>query len=438
MNKPLMLSIAVIATTQLAACGGGGGGGGGNGLPSNAIGEILVPTANVGTNFSFDLGLVTNHSAGRYYFTDRLNKAVDMVDIASGTLTRITGTGANAFTGCLPNPSCAGVNNGLSGPDGINDINYAGVNKIYAGDVNSVKVIDPVSLTITKTITGVGSPGSGNRADEGCLDAVHHQYWISSPEDVPPVATIINTDTDAIVAKITFTDLAANPSAGLEQCRYDAASDTWFVNNDGTTANPHGELDVVTGASVRAIAAGTTVNYTTLAGVKMFNESSPTSPCDPTGLALGPGNDIAVNCRPGPIGAPLVVKIFDRTNGNLIAAVAAGGGDQLEYDPTTNHYFSGSSRWNASGNVIDRTGGGACTAADPCTPVLGIIDATARTVVALIPTGNNAHSVAVDPVTGHVFVPHSSDNSPGGANVNGFRNQFGGPGPGGVSVFMAR
>lgn len=432
MNKHLMLSIALITTTQLVGCGGGGGNS--SSTPSFYFGEIAVPGITTGTNFSFDLGLVTNHGPGRYYLTDRNNNSVDVVDIASGQLiAQVKGTGANAFTGCLPAASCAGANNGLSGPDGINDINYAGVNKIYAGDVNSVKVIDPVSLSITKTITNVGTPGSGNRADEGCVDAVHHLYWISSPEEATPVATIINTDTDAIVAKITFTDLVGNPSAGLEQCRYDAASDTWFVNNDGTTANHDGELDVVTGASVRAIAAGATVNYTTLADVKMYNESTPASPCDPTGLALGPGNDIAVNCRPGAVGAPLVVKIFDRTNGNLVASVPAGGGDQLEYDATSNRYFSASSRWNSTGLTINA--GGTCSAAKPCNPVLGIIDATSRTVVALAPSGNNAHSVAVDPVTSHVFVPHSSDAAPAGASLAGFSN---GAGAGGVSIFIAR
>jgi hypothetical protein len=436
MNKHWMLGLAVTATALVAGCGSDSGSG--VPTPTNYLAEIAVPNTSPGTSFSFDLGLVTNHGSGRYYFTDRNNKAVDVVDIASGKLiAQVTGTGANAFTGCLPVASCAGANNGISGPDGINDIFYTGVNKIYVGDVNSVKVLDPTTLTITKTITNVGKPGSGNRADEGCFDAVHHLYWISSPEEDIPVATIINTDTDAIVAKITFTDLAGAPSAGLEQCRYDSAADLWFVNNDGTTANPDGELDVVTGASVRGIAAGATVNYTTLAGVKMYNESTPTSPCDPTGLALGPGNDIAVNCRPGTVGAPLVVKIFDRTNGNLVASVPAGGGDQLEYDPTTNRYFSASSRWNNTGKAINA--GGSCSAAAPCNPVLGIIDATSKAVITLAASGNNAHSVAVDPVSGHVFVPHSSAASPAGATLTPFFQDFYPvSAAGGVTVYSAR
>jgi len=38
-------------------------------------------------------------------------------------------------------------------------------------------------------------------------------------------------------------------------------------------------------------------------------------------------------------------------------------------------------------------------------PVLFVIDATSRQVVQTINTGNNAHSVAVDPVSNHIFVP---------------------------------
>ncbi|PYU11933.1 MAG: cytochrome C nitrite reductase, partial [Acidobacteria bacterium] len=38
-------------------------------------------------------------------------------------------------------------------------------------------------------------------------------------------------------------------------------------------------------------------------------------------------------------------------------------------------------------------------------PVLGVIDAVTNTWLQNVPSGANAHSVAADPMTNHVFVP---------------------------------
>lgn len=240
---------------------------------------------------------------------------------------------------------------------------------LFAGDMNSVKVIDPATKQVTKTIV---TGNEGVRSDEGCYDATHGIYMISTPEAATPYATFINAVTQAVVATVTFTDATGAPSAGLENCRYDAGTDTFFVNNDGTTANPHGELDALPGAAIRAIAAGATVNYTTLAGARMYAEGN----CDPTGLALGPGTDIAIGCREGTTDAPLLVQILNRNTGAVVASLNAGGGDQLEYDSASNRYYNASSRWTASGNASVN---GACSTASPCTPVLTIVDAAART-----------------------------------------------------------
>ena len=167
-------------------------------------------------------------------------------------------------------------------------------------------MIDQATKQIVKTIT-VGT--AGVRADESCYDAVHGLYMILTPEAPTPYASFINPVTQAVVATVTFTDSAAAPSAGLEQCRYDASTDTFYVNNDGTTVNPHGELDALPGAAIRALAAGATVNYTALPGVHAYSEGN----CDPTGLALGPGTDIAVGCREATTAAPLLVQILNRT-----------------------------------------------------------------------------------------------------------------------------
>ena len=102
---------------------------------------------------------------------------------------------------------------------------------------------------------------------------------------------------------------------------------------------------------------------------------------------------------------------MDRTNGTILKSINAGGGDEIEYDASTNRYYNAGSRWTASGKAGP---GGACSAASPCTPVLSIIDAGTRTLVTQLASGNNAHSVAVDGVTGKAFVPISSGSSPAG------------------------
>ena len=336
MNKTVVISLVVGAL--LGACGGGDDGPTG----PRYVQQIAVPGVGTGTNYSYDLGVV---SGGTYYYTDRNSKAVDVVDIATLKVTaQIVGIGANAFAGLKPS-------NANSGPDGLNVVGT----QLIAGDVDSVKIIDPTTKAVVKTIV-IGT--AGVRADEGCYDSVHGLYMISTPEAATPFATFINPVTQTIVATVTFTDAAGAPSAGLEQCRYDAGTDAFYVNNDGTTANPHGELDVLPGAAVRAIVAGATVNYTALAGVKTYSEGN----CDPTGLALGPGTDIAVGCREGTTAAPLLVQIMNRNTGAIVASVNAGGGDQLEYDSGSSRYYNAGSRWTESGNAAVN---GACSAPRP-------------------------------------------------------------------------
>jgi hypothetical protein len=266
-----------------------------------------------------------------------------------------------------------------------------------------VKIVDPATNTVVQSIT-VGNEGV--RADEGCVDPVHNLFMIATPEAATPYMTVINTQTQAVVSKITFTDPSGNPSAGLEACAYDPNTDAFYLNNDGTTANEHGELTALSGASVRGIANGATVNYTALAGTRTYGLGN----CDPTGLALGPNNDIAVNCREATAGAPLELLIMDRTNGAVLANLNAGGGDQLWYAPERNRYYNAASRWTASG----KSSGGNCTTASPCVPRLISIDAGSRTIAGMADTGNNAHSVASDPVTSNIFVPISSDTAPAG------------------------
>jgi hypothetical protein len=433
-----LLAVLVLLGALLSGCGGSSS----DPALTNMVNiPVTVPTVSgSAATFAFDIAAV---NGTKFYLTDRTNKALDVIDIPSGTLSFIF---PGTFVGCqsgalstLPvvgtaNPSCAGstTNNDLSGPDGLNLIGSV----LYVGDIDSVKIVDPVAQTVVKTltITPTGPTGTkqGIRADEGCFDPDDNLFMINTPGLA--YSTIINTTTQTVAAVITYADTLALGN-GLEACAYDHATKSFYNNNDGSAANPHGEVDVIPAASILAIAGfgravTPVVDYSTLPGLKRFPEGA----CDPTGLTMGPGNDLAVGCREGTTGQPLNFLIFDKTAATGAAPVKtlnAGGGDQLWYDPGTNRYYNAAGRWTATGTAATN---GACSAALPCTPVLFVIDAAARTIVnpGGTPIGNGAHSIAVDPATGHIFIPYAaSSSSCSTCTANGFVTA-------GISVFNAK
>ena len=94
--KQWTLGAALAATAILVGCGGGGGGGAG--IPTSGprlLAVAPVPNYDATTNVSSDLGMVSN---GRFYYTDRNNKAVEVFDAASnafiGSITGFTGMSA--------------------------------------------------------------------------------------------------------------------------------------------------------------------------------------------------------------------------------------------------------------------------------------------------------------------------------------------------------
>ena len=423
MKTSYALGTVIVVTLLLAGCNDGDNSAS---FPIQFKTVIGVPNIGPATNFSFDISAV-DPVKGRYYFTDRNNKAVDVFDIKTNTFIKpITG----GFAGCNTGPSCVGADNSKSGPNGLNVI--PGTTFIYVGDVNSVKIIDTQTDTVVNTIAIGGS--SGLRADEGCYDPDDKIFMISSPEEVPPFATFIDTTTQKIIATLLFTDPGTGPggpaAGGLEACAYDHGTSSFIVNNDGSTANPHGEVDVIPAAFVRTGNPANPVKLTLPvptpgSGFKIF----PLGNCDPTGLDLGPGTDMGVMCRQGTTAAPLTFQILDRTNGTVRAVLNAGGGDQIAYDAATNRYYLSSSRFTANGLAAI---GGACSAAVPCTPTLFLVDATTRQIVNGVATGNNAHSVAVDPMTHQVYLPFSSAAAPGGCATCAANFPVGG-----VGVYLA-
>lgn len=201
-----MMTLMLLAAATLAGCGGG------NDVstptPPKLLTNIAVPNAS-SPPFSFDISYV---EAGKYFLSDRNNKAVDVVD-----------TGSNTLIAQIPGPFIgAGATTDESGPDGI--VGVTGTNTIYVGDVDSVKVIDTAAQ---KTVNTIVISQSGSRVDEGCYDPDDHLVMFASPGDSPPFVTLISTLTQTAVAKLSF-----NGSSGLEACVYDPASKSFLINND--------------------------------------------------------------------------------------------------------------------------------------------------------------------------------------------------------------
>ncbi len=343
------MALMLLAAAALTGCGGGDNVSAPT--PPKLLTNIAVPNAS-SPPFSFDIGYV---EAGKYFLTDRNNKAVDVVDTKSNTL-----------IAQIPGPFIgAGATTNESGPDGI--VGITGTNTIYAGDVDSVKVIDTAAQKTVNTIT-ISNSG---------------------------FVTFISTLTQTVVVKLPF-----NGSSGLEACTYDHASKSFLINNDGTAANPEGELDVITASSAAA-------------GNPTIGKSFPLGKCGPTGIVLGPNNDVLIGCDP-PAGDPLITLILDRTSGAIQASLPFGGVDQVGYDPASNRYFLPARHYVTSGTA----------AASGFSPQMGVIDGASRQLLFKIPVGTGAHSVAIDSSLGQVYVPFQ----PGAA---GFPN-------GGISVFSTR
>jgi len=111
--------------------------------------------------------------------------------------------------------------------------------------------------------------------------------------------------------------------------------------------------------------------------------------CQPSFIVIGPPPNVLVACEnfAGTVTFRPSEIIMDGGTGKIVATITqVGGVDQAAFNSTDNRYY-----------VAARD--------NPTGPVLGVIDAVTNTWLQNVPTGSNAHSVAADPITNHIFVP---------------------------------
>lgn len=350
-------------------------------VPVNYILQTTIPippaaSNTAGTFTSFDISWFDG-TTQLDYVADRSNARVDVFSAATNSFVTGVTDPNHPFSGLQATTS-------ISGPDGVLVAVSGGQHSLYAGDGNSTLKgfnVNSGYTPLPNTPVVTGSP-SDRRVDEMAFSPQTNRLLVANNAATPsPFATLIDTTNNTVTQKITFNGLNGTPNAtnGIEQPAWDPNTGKFYISVpqiNGAGAGGVAQIDPNTGAVTH------TYDLTS------FGIAS----CGPTGLTLGPasaaGTALLVGCGNG--GSQTIV--FDPTrnggNGAVVASIPQiSGSDEVWYDPTTNRYFV--------------TG-----ASNPGGPVFGVIDAATNLFLENTATApGNAHSIAVDPVSGEVFVP---------------------------------
>jgi len=318
------------------------------------------------------------------YLADRSNASIDIFSAKTNTFVGRIGGSGQLFVGIQPPPPAA-ANNDISGPDGVVVVNLPGQHQLWAGDGNSTLKgfnLDNSNAALPGTPITTGAAATDKRVDEMAFDPKDQRLLVANNAADPPFATLINTTNNTIATKIPFDGSNNTPIAtnGIEQAVWDPGTQRFYLSipEIGCTGGP-GKGPGCNPGGVAVIKADGTVEKTF--DLATFGITA----CSPAGLAVGKASQLLVGC-----GVASQTILLDPTanggNGSIKTISQVSGEDMVWFDPTTNRFF-----------VAARL--------DPSGPVLGIIDAATGTWLQNVPTSAGAHSVAVDPVSGEVFVP---------------------------------
>jgi hypothetical protein len=343
------------------------------------IAAIGVPgTSDANPFIAFDQARVDIKSQ-LLFVSSRSSKAVAIFDALTD---RKVGETPAIFAG-------VGIDSPHSGPDG----NVVAGHYLFAGDYPStVRVFDlSASLSSPPEVAEIDTGGMF-RADEMDYDPADHVVMVSNGDSLPAFVTLISTKTLTIVRQVTFDGTNGTPDTsqgGIGSVLYDSRTNKFLVSipevGSDLTAGAVTVMDPVTG--------------------KVTQEFSGLNNCMPSGMAVGPGENVLVTCDPGfpppdpVLFAPRTYVINGRTGAIVANLTQVGGVDFGAYNPADHHYYLGARDYFTS------------PAATAASPVLGVIDADTNEWIENFPTGTNAHSVTANPVNSQIFVPIENPNS---------------------------
>jgi hypothetical protein len=257
---------------------------------------------------SFDVSWNDN-AAQRYYFADRTNNAIDLVDSATDTFVGFIGkghyTGANVCPGTRDARHCAG-------PNGVVTDNLG---HVWAGDGEG-NVIEADATRKGTTIIRSIPTGGKFRVDEMAYDPVDQILMVSDDGDSPPLLTFISVRDGTVLGHYRY------PAGqdGMEQSVWDSETGLFYQNVPGDknridVFDPHKLPNPIKSFPVQC--SGGLIGLTV------------------SGLTVGPKGRLMTVC--GSIGGVSI----DPTTGQVGKKIPEGAdADEVWYDPgstTTSH-----------------------------------------------------------------------------------------------------
>ena len=351
---------------------------------------------------SFDISFV-NPDRAEYYFADRSNSSIDIIDTETLKFKRFLG----GFVGVKLSPTGA-VDNNHSGPDGV----ATHGRWLYAGDGNStLKVFDldaPPASALKQSI----STGGTTRVDEMALTTDGERLLAANNAEDPPFATLFaangddHTDHTSKIIKTTIDPaiLPAGFGLSMEQPAWDRKTGRFYTSLPIVANNPpgcnygqiSGPITCDGGLLVTDPAAPTAVqgafNPATNTGVVLLHA------CGPNGATVGPDDNLLLGCTPQNNPSDTITLVINAKTKEQTPVVHITGSDEVWFNKGDHRYYLGASR--------DCTiPGTPCPAATQQTPALGVVDADTNLLIEKVPQSSNSHSVAADSRRNRIFVP---------------------------------
>jgi len=387
--------VFAVGAASLAIASGAYGACTGPGAPSDTQTKCLTAIEMPGNPLrSFDISFVNPHRA-EFYFADRSNAAVQVIDTRHLTHKRSLG----GFVGVILN-AAGGVNNNKSGPDGV--VSHG--RWLYAGDGNSTLKVFDLDSSSNASVASIPTGGS-TRVDEMDVTSDGELLLVANNAEDPPFGTLFAANGDrsfnstSIITRINIDPTIIPPGEGLsiEQPAWEPKTGRFYTSLPQIANNPpgcafggpnycQGGLLIVDPHHPQAVYGA--FNPATNTGVLALKD------CGPNGATVGPHANLMLGCTPQNVPTNTTTQVINAKTKNFVEVGGLTGSDEVWYNSGDNRYYTGSSR--ACGLAAGCPAGGAA---------LGVVNAGTNMLIEKIPQSTNSHSVAADSRRNLIFVP---------------------------------